>query len=239
MSGSGAGRPRRSGSPADNQPAQAVNEQVGRAGSDRRYESAQVRGALTHSVHTGIAQAELLTSRPGGFHQRRCLATGAGSGTARERGRLPGLPGTCQRSRVRRCQMGGGQGGSTANEDGASVLFIADSTTLTRPANPGTHSHDGRRALIGMPCAARHPRAGQARSQCLTPAWVFGFGERGIRRAEEKELPAAADHGGSSRKVRDAWLGGRYRVSSRKSCGGVWPGFRAAVLFSWPPGCRR
>jgi len=55
-------------------------------------------------------------------------------------------------------------------------------------------SHDGRRALIGMPGAGRHRRAGQALSRCLTPAWVFGFGEPGIRRAEEKELPAAEDH---------------------------------------------
>ena len=40
-------------------------------------------------------------------------------------------------------------------------------------------SHDGRRALIGMPGAGRHRRAGQARSRCLTPAWVFGFGGQG------------------------------------------------------------
>jgi hypothetical protein len=32
--------------------------------------------------------------------------------------------------------MGGGQGVSTANENGASVLFVADSTTLTRPDHP-------------------------------------------------------------------------------------------------------
>ena len=47
-------------------------------------------------------------------------------------------------------------------------------------------SHDGRRALIGMPGAGRHRRAGQALSRCLTPAWVFGFGGPGIRRVEER-----------------------------------------------------
>lgn len=77
-------------------------------------------------------------------------------------------------------------------------------------ANSGTYSHYGRRALIGMPCAARHPQAGSAKP---VPHASLGLRIRGARdqARRRKELPAATDHRGSSRKVRDAWLGGRCR----------------------------
>ena len=61
-----------------------------------------------------------------------------------------------------------------------------------------------------MPGAGRHRRAGQALSRCLTPAWVFGFGEPGIRR-RRKGTTRRGGSPGSSRKVRVAWLAGRYR----------------------------
>jgi hypothetical protein len=53
--------------------------------------------------------------------------------------------------------------------------------------------------------------AGQARNRCLTPAGAFEFGKLAIRRVGESEPPAATDHRGSSRMVRGARLGSRYR----------------------------
>jgi hypothetical protein len=60
---------------------------------------------------------------------------------------------------------------------------------------------------------------------------VFEFGELGIRRVEEKELPAAADHRGSSRKIRDAWLRGDI-------AGGSAPRLAGASRAVYDPGPR-
>jgi hypothetical protein len=83
------------------------------------------------------------------------------------------------------------------------MVKIAGEFRDTQPLRQASPHRD---AMCGQAPAGR-----ASAKPVLTPAWVFEFGELGIRRAEERELPAATDHLGSSRKVRDAWLGGRYR----------------------------
>jgi hypothetical protein len=160
------------------------------------------------------ASGHLLRSRH--YRRRRSNPAAAPGRVATSRGALPGGSCSCRPRSCQRRQRHAGAGripvpiicfplranGEIAGE------FRDTATTAGEP-------------LIGMPRAARHPRAGQARSRCLTPAWVFGFGERGIRRAEEKQLPAAADHHGSSRKVRDAWLGGHIAGGSAPRLAGA------------------
>ena len=152
------------------------------------------------------ANGHLLRS---GHHPRRRSNPAATPGrVATSTGAWPG--GSCSR-RPRPGQQRQRHAGLAQSPSQSSVFLDVSMVENCWRIQGQARSHDGRRALIGMPGAARHPQAGQARSRCLTPAWVFGFGELGIRRAEEKELPAAADHRGSSRKVRGAWLADRYR----------------------------
>jgi len=87
-------------------------------------------------VYAGIAQAELRTSRSDGFHQRQHLARGARPGAAGERGRLPGLPRASQRSAFDGVPWDAVKAAVPANAHRASVLFIADTTSLTSPDHP-------------------------------------------------------------------------------------------------------
>jgi hypothetical protein len=160
------------------------------------------------------ASGHLLRSR---HHRRRRSNPAAALGhVATSRGALPG--GSCS-CRPRSCQRRQRHAGLAESPSRSSVFLYVPMVKLL--ANSGTHSHDGRRALHRDAVCGQASAGRQARSRCLTPAWVFGFGERGIRRAEEKELPAAGDDRGSSRKVRDAWLGGHIAGGSAPRLAGA------------------
>ena len=93
-------------------------------------------------------------------------------------------------------------------------------------------SHDGRRALIGMPGAGRHRRAGQALSRCLTPAWVFGFGSQGSGAPKKRNY--------RSRRITGQQPEGSRRLASRPiSPGGAVSRLAGASQAVYDPGSKK
>jgi len=166
------------------------------------------------------ANGHLLRSRHNPRRRSRPAATLGHAATSR--GALPDGSCSCPPRLCQRRQRHAGLAESPCQSSVFLYVLMVKIVSEFRDTQPLRQASPHRDVMCGQTSAA-----GQARSRCLTPAEVFEFGELGIRRAEENELPAATNHRGSSRKVRDAWVGGRYRQ-----------GFCAALSWRGPRGLR-